>query len=81
VRNPKFFNMTVIWNGGFTHHIPVADYNLKSQIKFQESLSPWVKSFSYEEIAYKDYYKMIWGEFPAPPKKTRRKKLLDINSN
>lgn len=78
MRQPKFFNMTVGWSSGFVHHIPVADYNLKSQIKFQESLMPWVKSFSYEELAYKDYYKMVWGEFPTPPKKTKKSKVLDI---
>jgi hypothetical protein len=80
VREDKYFKMKVTWKGGFTHFVPVTSYNLKSQIKFHESLDQ-VEKFEYKEISYKEHYKMVWGEDPAPPKKTRRKKLLDINSN
>jgi hypothetical protein len=82
-RETKYYKMTVVWHGGFTHHIPVADYNLKSWSKFQHSLaSPTgVKSHSFKEISYKEHYKMVWGEYPAEPKvKRTRKKTLDINA-
>jgi hypothetical protein len=77
MREPKYYRLEVVWASGFTHYVPVTGYNLKSQLKFQESLSPSVKSFSYKEIPYKEYYKMVWGEYPEEPKKTRRKKVLD----
>jgi hypothetical protein len=80
IRETKYYKLTVVWNGGFTHNIPVADYNMKSQLKFQESLSG-VTSFTYKEISHKEYYKMIWGEYPVEPKKKRtRKKVLDTNT-
>lgn len=80
MKEPKYYSLEVVWQSGFKHNVPVAGYNLKSQLKFQESLSPSVVSYSYKEIPYKQYYKMIWGEDPPVPKKTRRKKVLDKNT-
>jgi hypothetical protein len=79
VREQRYFKMKVVWKGGFTHYVPTTLTNLKSQIKFQESLDQ-VESFDYQEITYKEHYKMVWGEDPPAPKKTRRKKVLDKNT-
>jgi hypothetical protein len=77
MQEPKYYKLQVTWESGFKHNIPVPGYNLKSQLKFQESLFPSVKSFSYKEIPHKEYYKMVWGEDPPTVKKPRSKKVLD----
>jgi hypothetical protein len=53
--------MTVTWKGGFSHIVPCRGFNLKSQIKFTESLE-YVDSYDYVECTQEEYELRIWGD-------------------
>lgn len=53
-----YYFITVKWKGGFTHTVPCRHYNLKSQLRFSESLD-YVEKISYREVTedeYNEYY-------------------------
>jgi hypothetical protein len=49
-----YYFLTLKWKGGFTHIVPCRNYNLKSQIRFSESLQ-YVEKISYREVTEKEY--------------------------
>jgi hypothetical protein len=53
-----YYFITLKWKGGFTHIVPCRNYNLKSQLRFAESLD-YVEHISYKEVTeekYNEYY-------------------------
>ena len=53
-----YYFITLKWKGGFTHIVPCRNYNLKSQLRFAESLE-YVEHISYKEVTeekYNEYY-------------------------
>ena len=56
-----YFLMTVTWKGGFSHSVPCRGFNLKSQIKFTESLD-YVESYDYVECTQEEYELRVWGD-------------------
>jgi hypothetical protein len=53
-----YYFLTVKWKGGFTHIVPCRHFNLKSQLRFSESLA-FVEKVTYREVTkerYNEYY-------------------------
>lgn len=68
------------WKGGFTHIVPARGFNLKSQLKFNESLF-WIESSNWYEVSKENYEEHIYGRTEQteaqqedPPKRSRRSK-------
>ena len=56
-----YYFLTLTWKGGFTHIVPCRHYNLKSQLRFSESLN-YVEKISYREVTEDEYNKYYYGE-------------------
>ena len=57
----SYLMIDVTWKGGFKHSVPCRGYNLKSQIKFQESLH-YIDSFVPRIVTQKEYDAFVFGE-------------------
>lgn len=56
-----YFIMTVTWKGGFSHTVPCRGFNLKSHIKFTESLE-YVDTYEYVECTQEEYDLKVFGD-------------------
>lgn len=61
VTRESYVLIDVTWQGGFKHSVPCRGYNLKSQIKFQESLQ-YIEAFTYRIVTQKEYDAFVFGE-------------------
>ena len=79
----RYFLLTTEWKHGFTHHNPIADYGLKSMVKFSRSLD-YIKDITYKEISVEKYEQLMYGDDDGrdnqretqqenPPKRSRAK--------
>lgn len=65
VPTDAYFFMEVTWkaegkNKAFKHIVPCRGYNLKSQMKFNDSLE-WVDKYTYKEVTKQQWEKRVWG--------------------
>jgi hypothetical protein len=49
-----YYFIDVTWKGGFKHTVACRGYNLRSMIKFQESIF-WIEKIMYKEVTQKQY--------------------------
>ncbi len=59
IERDDYIFIDVTWKGGFTHTVFCRGYNLKSQIKFNESLL-YVESFTWRKVSKEDYEEKLW---------------------
>ena len=55
-----YYFFHVKWRGGFTHIVPVRGYNVRSNIKFTESLE-WIDTYDIEQVTQEQYDLRLWG--------------------
>jgi hypothetical protein len=78
VLRDDYYIIKVKWFGGFTHNVPCRGYNLKSLLRFHDSLD-YADTYSYETTTKQQYEKLIYGEeewesLPAVDTKLKKSK-------
>lgn len=74
VNRDSYIFIETKWKGGFTHIVPCRGYDLKSQLKFHESLF-WIESSEWKEVTQSEYEEHVWdtslvADTEKTPKKT-----------
>jgi len=74
----SYFFIDTKWKGDFSHIVPCRGYNLKSQLKFNESIF-WIESSHWYEVTKEQYEEHVYGRAEQteaqqenPPKRSRR---------
>lgn len=73
-----YYFLTLKWKGGFTHIVPCRHYNLKSQIRFSESLQ-YVEKITYREVTEKEYNEYYADEKENSNGPTKQRKAQQEN--
>lgn len=60
VTSASYFCIDTIWKSGFKHTVPCRGYNLKSQLKFNESIF-WIESSNWYEVTKETYEELVYG--------------------
>ena len=55
-----YFFIDVEWKDGLKHTVACRGYDLKSQMKFHDSIF-WIKTYKYYEVTQKQYEDKIYG--------------------
>jgi hypothetical protein len=78
VPSDSYFFIDTKWKGDFSHIVPCRGYNLKSQLKFNESIF-WIESSNWYEVTKEQYEEHVYGRAEQaetqqenPPKRSRR---------
>lgn len=76
----SYFFIDTKWKGDFSHIVPCRGYNLKSQLKFNESIF-WIESSNWYEVTKEQYEEHVYGRTEQAeaqqedlPKRSRRSK-------
>jgi hypothetical protein len=74
----SYFFIDTKWKSGFSHTIPCRGFNLKSQLRFNESIF-WIESSNWYEVTKEKYEEYVYGRTEQaetqqenPPKRSRR---------
>jgi hypothetical protein len=74
----SYFFIDTKWKGDFSHIVPCRGYNLKSQLKFNESIF-WIECSHWYEVTKEQYEEHVYGRTEQteaqqenPPKRSRR---------
>jgi hypothetical protein len=80
VPSDSYFFIDTKWKSGFSHIVPCRGYNLKSQLRFSESIF-WIESTDWYEVTKEKYEEHVYGRAEQtetqqenPPKRNRRSK-------
>jgi hypothetical protein len=78
VPSDSYFFIDIKWKSGFSHIVPCRGYNLKSQLRFSESIF-WIESTDWYEVTKEKYEEHVYGRAEQaetqqenPPKRNRR---------
>ena len=78
VPSDSYFFIDTKWKSGFSHIVPCRGYNLKSQLRFSESIF-WIESTNWYEVTKEKYEEHVYGRAEQaetqqenPPKRNRR---------
>jgi len=76
--NQSYIFIDVTWKQtgkqkAFTHTVPCRGYNLKSHLKFNESLF-WIDTFTYREVSEKEWMDKVWAPMEDEDDGTRATK-------
>ena len=78
VPSDSYFFIDTKWKSGFSHIVPCRGYNLKSQLRFSESIF-WIESNDWYEVTKEQYEEHVYGRAEQaeaqqenPPKRNRR---------
>jgi hypothetical protein len=78
VPSDSYFFIDTKWKGDFSHIVPCRGYNLKSQLRFNESIF-WIESSHWYEVTKEQYEEHVYGRAEQaeaqqenPPKRSRR---------
>ena len=78
VPSDSYFFIDTKWKSGFSHIVPCRGYNLKSQLRFSESIF-WIESTNWYEVTKEKYEEHVYGRAEQaetqqenPPKRSRR---------
>jgi len=78
VPSDSYFFIDTKWKGEFSHIVPCRGYNLKSQLRFNESIF-WIESSHWYEVTKEQYEEHVYGRTEQaetqqenPPKRSRR---------
>ena len=76
--NNSYIFIDVTWKKtgkqkAFSHTVPCRGYNLKSHIKFNESLF-WIDTFTYREVSEKEWMDKVWAPIEEEDNGTRTRK-------
>jgi hypothetical protein len=78
LQNDSHFFIDTKWKSGFSHIVPCRGYNLKSQLRFSESIF-WIESTDWYEVTKEKYEEHVYGRAEQaetqqenPPKRNRR---------
>ena len=78
VPSDSYFFIDTKWKSDFSHIVPCRGYNLKSQLRFNESIF-WIESSNWYEVTKEKYEEHVYGRAEQaetqqenPPKRSRR---------
>ena len=60
VSSDSYFFIDTKWKSGFSHIVPCRGYNLKSQLRFSESIF-WIESSDWYEVTKEKYEEHVYG--------------------
>ena len=80
IKKDDYIFIDVTWQGGFKHTVPCRGYNLKSQIKFHESLN-YLKSFKWRVVTEKEYNTKLWAPLEENVDERRASKGKALKEN
>ncbi len=60
IKTDDFIFIDIEWKSGFKHTVPCRGFNLKSHIKFNESLF-WIKEFTWRVVTEEEYNTKLWS--------------------
>lgn len=80
VGSDAYFFIEVTWKASgkakpFKHIVPCRGYNLKSQLRFNDSLF-WVDSYKYYEVTKEQYEERVWGSLEVADTELKKSKTL-----
>ena len=83
VPSDSYFFIDTKWKSDFSHIVPCRGYNLKSQLRFNESIF-WIESSNWYEVTKEQYEEHVYGRTEQaeaqqenPPKRASRKAKVE----